>query len=394
MAVHTLPESLALQAQQRPYSVAIRHKQLGIWHESHWLAVQQAVSRAAQFLQRKGFGRHDTLVLLSEPRPEALLLSLAAHVLGGVAAPLDPAYAQPQLLDLLHTLRPRFVFAEAQVQVDQVLDAKPDTQVVIYADARGLAGYQHPGLHAYQQLVHSEVTEAAAELPAVAEAHDVAFRFYRLSAEYQLEVRELTHAELLNTGHQLVAQEALTDREQALAARAFAASGHARYLLSPWLLAGFTLNFPENLATRDTDRRELGPTLVAGTASTYARLYALTQSRWPLPGSWHYAFVTWALRVSQQQVPLLSTLAKWLVILPLQDVLGLRRTRVPLLVGEPLSAEVAQFFLSIGIKVRAWPEESPWQTSQLQVIPRQPHDLEGYFGLKALRFKSIKGAAI
>ena len=52
--------------------------------------------------------------------------------------------------------------------------------------------------------------------------------------------------------------------EEALAARVFAASGQARYLLAPWLSAGFCLNFPEALATRDTDRRELGPTLGAG----------------------------------------------------------------------------------------------------------------------------------
>ena len=382
MAAETLPNWLAWQARERPASVAIRHKQLGIWQQSNWQSAHDAVLRAARLLQQQGFSQGDTLFLLSEPRPEALLLSLAAHWLGGVSAPLDPAYAQPQLLDLLHTLRPRFVFAEAQAQVDQVLAAKPDVQLVIYADARGLADYRHPAMQAYSQIMTGAIDEA---WDSVAEGNDVAFRFYRLSSQYQLEYRELTHAELLNNGRQLVAQEALTDQEQALAARAFAASGHARYLLSPWLLAGFTLNFPENLATRDTDRRELGPTLVAGTAATYQRLYALTQSRWPLDNSWQFLLVAWALRIAQKRLPVLSTVANWLVILPLQDVLGLRRTRVPLLVGEPLSAEAEQFFLSIGIRVRAWPEETAWRTSQLQVIPQQSPDLGNYFGLKALR---------
>lgn len=385
MAADTLPTWLASQAQQRPYSVAIRHKQLGIWHETTWQAAQHAVLAAAEFLQHKGFGKGDTLFLLSEPRPEALLLSLAAHWLGGVSAPLDPAFARPQLLDLLHSLRPGFVFAEAQAQVDQVLEAKPDVQLVIYADARGLAGYQHPVLHAYSKIVLAQTTPKLPDLKVITDASDIAFRFYRLSAGYQLEYRELSHAELLKNGRQLVVHEALTHKEQALAARAFAASGHAKYLLSPWLLAGFTLNFPENLATRDTDRRELGPTLVAGTAATYQRLYTLTQSRWPLAGSWQFALVSWALRVSRQNIPGIATLANWLVILPLQDVIGLRRTRVPLLVGEALSAEAAQFFLSIGIRVRDWPEESPWQTSQIVVIPHQQPGLDGYFGIKSLR---------
>lgn len=385
MAAETLPNWLARQARERPARVAIRHKQLGIWQQVNWQSAHDAVLRAARLLQQQGFSKGDTLFLLSEPRPEALLLSLAAHWLGGVSALLDPAYAQPQLLDLLHTLRPKFVFAEAQAQVDQVLAAKPDVQLVIYADARGLADYRHPAIQAYSQIMTGAIDEALPALGSVAGTNDIAFRFYRLSDGYQLEYRELSHAELLNNGRQLVAQEALSDQEQALAARAFAASGHARYLLSPWLLAGFTLNFPENLATRDTDRRELGPTLVAGTAATYQRLYALTQSRWPLANSWQFLLVAWALRVAQKRLPVLSTVATWLVILPLQDVLGLRRTRVPLLVGEPLSAEAEQFFLSIGIHVRAWPEESVWRSSQLQVIPQQSPDLGHYFGLKALR---------
>lgn len=384
MAADTLPDWLAVQAEKRPAQVAIRHKKLGIWHEHTWQAVHNEVLLAARFLKQQGFGSGDTLFLLSEPRPEALLLSLAAHWLGGIAAPLDPAYAQPQLLDLLHTLRPQFVFAEAQAQVDQVFDAKPDVQVVIYANARGLADYAHPAIHAYTKII-SEGEAVPGTLAAVATPESVAFRFYRLGDEYQLEYRELGHAELLKNGRQLVVHEQLTDKEEALAARAFAASGHARYLLSPWLLAGFKLNFPENLSTRDTDRRELGPTLVAGTAATYQRLYTLVQSRWPLPTTWQFSLVKWALNNYQKRVPLLASIASWLVIHPLKDVLGLRHTRVPLLVGEPLSAEAEQFFKSIGIQVRDWPEETDWQASPLQVIPRPQNNVEHYFGLKNLR---------
>lgn len=384
MAADTLPDWLAVQAEKRPAQVAIRHKKLGIWHVQPWQAVHNEVLLAARFLKQNGFGSGDTLFLLSEPRPEALLLSLAAHWLGGIAAPLDPAYAQPQLLDLLHTLRPQFVFAEAQVQVDQVFEAKPDVSVLIYANARGLADYSHPAIHAYTNII-SAGEAVPGTLSAVATPESVAFRFYRLGEDYQLEYRELSHIELLKNGRQLVVHELLTDKEEALAARAFAASGHARYLLSPWLLAGFKLNFPENLSTRDTDRRELGPTLVAGTAATYQRLYALTQSRWPLPTTWQFSLVEWALRSYRKRVPLLATIANWLVIQPLKDVLGLRHTRVPLLVGEPLSAEAEQFFSSIGIQVRDWPEESDWQASSLQVIPRPHSNNEHYFGLKNLR---------
>ncbi|MGQ2966552.1 AMP-binding protein [Methylophilus sp.] len=384
MTTDTLPHWLRFQTGIRAQHVAIRHKQLGIWYEHSWQAAHKAVVLAAQLLKQKGFTSGDTLFLLSEPRPEALLLSLAAHWLGGVSAPLDPAHKQSELLDLLHTLRPRFIFAEAQAQVDQVFAAKPDVQLLIFADSRGLADYHHPAMVAYSQIAE----QALPDLAIKAAANDIAFRFYRLSQHYQLEYRELTHAELLKNGQTLVLHEALTDREEALAARAFAASGHARYLLSPWLIAGFKLNFPENLATRDSDRRELGPSLVAGTAATYQRLYVLTLSRWPLQKSWQFALVQWALKVYRTRVPLLSVIAHWLVIAPLKDVLGLGRTRVPLLVGEPLSGEAEQFFSAIGIQVRGWPEETTWHISQLQVIPQLNSSAEAYFALKGLRAAS------
>jgi long-chain acyl-CoA synthetase len=388
MTTDTLPDWLRFQTEHRAQRVAIRHKQLGIWHEQTWQAAHQAVVLAAQLLHQKGFTSGDTLFLLSEPRPEALLLSLAAHWLGGVSAPLDPAHKQSELLDLLHTLRPRYVFAETQAQVDQVFAAKPDVQLLIFADARGLAGYHHPSMLAYSQIAAAFEQQTLPDLAIKAADYDIAFRFYRLSQHYQLEYREITHAELLKNGQTLVLHEALTDREEALAARAFAASGHARYLLSPWLLAGFKLNFPENLATRDTDRRELGPSLVAGTAATYQRLYLLTQSRWPLQNSWQFVLLQWALKVYRKRVPLLSVIALWLVIAPLKDVLGLSHTRVPLLVGEPLSAEAEQFFSAIGIQVRGWPEETTWHTSQLLVIPPPDSSAEAYFALKGLRAAS------
>jgi len=157
-----------------------------------------------------------------------------------------------------------------------------------------------------------------------------------------------------------VLAEKLGADEQALAARAFAASGQARYLLAPWLIAGFCLNFPENLATRDNDRRELGPTLVAGTLETYTRLHDLVQARLPQPGSAQRRLVDWAL--AAQPGAARRVLGEWLVRRPLRDVIGFTRTRAPLLVGEPLSGNAQAFFAALGIAVRAWPDPAQWHS--------------------------------
>lgn len=367
MTVDTFPHLLKFQAFDKPLSVAIRHKRLGIWHEKRWGELNQELLRLVRLLKEQGFEAGDTLFLLSYPRPEALLLFIAAHWLGGVSAPLDPSYADASVTTLLHALKPSFIFAEGQLQVDQVLSLGFSLKLIIYADERGLTHYDHATLKQYADIKNVEPIDYMQHI-SIAEPADTAFVFYRLGENGNVELQKLSHAEMLAHGRQLVKQEALTEREEALAARAFAAGGHVRYLLSPWLLAGFKLNFPENIDTRDTDRRELGPTLVAGTSATYQRLESLVESRLPLPDTLHRRLFDWSLSTTKTSFLIRRVIAYWFIVRPLRDVIGFSRTRVPLLVGEPLPEKSARFFASIGIQIRNWPDIAEWYKADIKVL--------------------------
>lgn len=399
MIVDTLPRWLNFQASNKPANVAIRHKQLGVWGEKRWSELHSELLQVVLLLEEKGFKRGDTLFLLSYPGPEALLLSIAAQWLGGVSAPLDPTYEDAKVIALLNALQPSFVFAESQAQVDILLKAKLTHQLVIYADARGLSSdkksYQHLALHQYSDIhAKANITRQIDSLKyiSIAEPDDEAFVFYRLDESGQVEFQKLTHDEMLNHGRQLIKQESLTEQEEALAARAFAASGHVRYLLAPWLIAGFKLNFPENIHTRDVDRRESGPTLVAGTSATYQRLEALVQSRLPLPNTLHRKFLDWSLETTTQSFFIRRAIAYWLIARPLRDVIGLSRTRVPLLVGEGLPASSIAFFASIGVQVRNWPDVSEWYKSDAELDkPKRLSDLNRE---SSEHTKSLKGASL
>ncbi|KAF0815314.1 2-succinylbenzoate--CoA ligase [Andreprevotia sp. IGB-42] len=362
--VSTLPDQLLAQARQRGQQTALRHKQLGIWQERSWRSIADETGRLAGALAARGFVAGDALTLLSHPRAEALLLSLAAQWLGGIAVPLDPALPDKQLITLLQQIAPRFLFLEDEVQVARSHAAGLAAATTIYAAARGLA--DHRQLTSYATLAD----EAAQSVPSPkGRAEQTAFAFYRLLADGSAEREQLSHAELLQEGQRLVSAEQLSHREEALAARAFAAGGQARYLLAPWLLAGFRLNFPENLATRDNDRRELGPTLVAGTRETWGRLALQVQQRLPEAGSWRRAWIDAVVKTGHDHAAtpswfsrlLARSVGHWLIRKPLRDVLGLTRTRVPLLVGEPLPEHVAAFFASLGLTVRTWPDPAQWQ---------------------------------
>lgn len=340
-----LPLALLLQARTRGAAIALRYKRLGIWHARSWSALAEEVSRLAGALHQRGFGRHDDLLIISQANAEALLLALAAQWLGGSVTLLDP---ERDNRPLLARLQPRFVLGEALDAVQQVRQAGVAPSVLLYLDGRGLEAGNEPGLLAYAGLC----TGVAATPPTcLTEASDIAFVFHDGPHG---PAQSLSHGQLLADARKLVAQERLGADEEALAARVFAASGQARYLLAPWLCAGFRLNFPEALATRDTDRRELGPTLVLGTRESYARLEQWARERLPLPGTFGHRLYRWAMAPGASAVG--HWLGHWLIRRPLLDVLGMSRLRVPLLVGPALSPDSAAFFGALGVHPGNWHE--------------------------------------
>lgn len=335
---HTLPQALLHQAHTRGAATALRYKRLGIWHERRWSELADDIGQLAGALQQRGVGCDDDLLILSQARPEALLLALAAQWLGASVTLLDPDRDNRALLT---QLRPRWVLAQDLEAVQQV----GECEAVVYLDGRGLNQPQHARLIAYADLCVGAATPACA-----AHSNDLAFVFHTDTRV------QLTHAQLLAGARTLIAREHLGSDEEALAARVFAASGQARYLLAPWLLAGFCLNFPEALSTRDTDRRELGPTLVLGTRESYGRLEEWVRERLPLPGTFSHRVYTWAMQPTPS--PVRRWLGHWLVRRPLRDVLGMSRLRAPLLVGPALSPHSAAFFAALGIRPGNWQEPS------------------------------------
>ncbi|WP_213941824.1 AMP-binding protein [Pseudomonas sp. dw_612] len=353
----TLPQALLLQAATRGSAIALRYKQLGIWQVLRWSEVAQDVSRLAAGLQQRGFSRGDDLLVISQARAEALLLALAAQWLGGSVTLLDPDLDHRHLLA---TLEPAFVLAETLDAVQQVRSADHAPRILLYLDGRGLNAAD-AGLTAYAELT----ADVTAEPPApVTESASTAFVFYPMDDS---QPQRLSHGQLLEGARKLVAREKLTTHEEALAARVFAASGQARYLLAPWLNAGFCLNFPEALATRDTDRRELGPTLVLGTRESYARLEQWARERLPLPGTLSHHLYRWAMVPDPRG--LRRWFGHWLIRRPLLDVLGMSRLRVPLLVGPALTEDSATFFAALGIRPGHWQEPS---------TPREPAEVPAH----------------
>jgi long-chain acyl-CoA synthetase len=355
----TLPAWLAEQARRRAHAPALHGKQLGAWRSLRWDQVAAHTRALAAGLVRRGFGQGDALLLAAPPSERAVLLSLAVQWLGGIAVPLEPSLGDTALARIVGHLSPRFALADDDTTLDRLrLLGVP----VIDGNPRGLKAHPDPAVVGFD-TVWTEGGHALAEDPDTlseprALADDDAFIFVDARGEHELVTQHLRHASLIEDAHAVVAREGLDEHEEAFAARAFSASAQARYLIAPWLVAGFSIYFPEGLATRDNDRREIAPTLVAGTRETYARVAAIVRERLPASG-WQRKRVDAALRGTGG--PLLRALAWWLVARPLREVIGFARTRVALVVGAPLDASTRSLFTLLRIDVHAWPDASDWR---------------------------------
>ncbi|KLU23795.1 hypothetical protein EOS_24475 [Caballeronia mineralivorans PML1(12)] len=364
----TLPGWLAGQAQSRPQAPALRHKRLGRWEQLSWQVLAAKVEALAAGLAAHDFGPGDALLLVSQPREEALSLSLAAQWRGGIAVPVEPSVSDRTLAEIVRRLAPLFTFADDDRQVDRLLAL---SQWVIDANPRGLWPHPHADVLEYRTFLLSDKRVQAFARP----DHD-AYIFYRGDAERGLEEQRVTHATLIREAQQVAAKEHLHPGDDAFAARAFATAAQARYLVAPWILTGFRLNFPESLDTRDNDRRELAPTLVAGTRETYGRVARLVDARLPGEGSIRRRLLD--SLSDERSSRLLRFVAWWGVARPLREVIGFRRTHAALVVGAALDDNAARLFNALRIDVHAWPDDGQWhRLPERGLAPQDTADVQG-----------------
>ena len=132
----TTVASLAMDwAERAPRQVAMREKQLGVWHEYTWIDTWEMVETAAHGLLALGVGVGDRVAIHSEDRHEWVVLDLAAVAVRAVTVGLYPTNPTAEVEYLIGDCTPVVFLAEDQEQVDKVLGG---------VDRYGPLGASHP----------------------------------------------------------------------------------------------------------------------------------------------------------------------------------------------------------------------------------------------------------
>ncbi len=110
-------EQLRHWAQVSPLQSALRHKRHGQWHSWRWIDTLREVERLADGLRQHGFTADSRLALSGSLEPNLLLLSLAAHSIGGEVFSLAPELTAEALGQAFWRLQPSHGFVDSRQQL-------------------------------------------------------------------------------------------------------------------------------------------------------------------------------------------------------------------------------------------------------------------------------------
>ncbi len=392
----TLPGLLAARAARTPRGVALRQKRLGIWQEMSWQEYHARVRAVAAELAGGGLRPGDVVALVGGHRPQWLQAELGVQAAGAAVAPLDEHLVPAPLADLLARSGARFAVVEGQAQVDallQVRDRLPALERVYYWDRRGMRAYRYPWLHPLRALATDTTlfangaragttapapgplhgaADAGEAAPSEADASpvppspgDVAAVIFTPGLGGHPRAVRLTHATLIAAARAVIEAEGLDAHAEFLAFAPNGWIGERAFATAAALVAGYTVNLPEEPETVPENIQEIGPRLLVAPPLAWGRFAAVAQGRALASGRLRRALFRWAVAVGARRserrqagqpvewgVRLQAWLAEWLVCRPVRDHLGLLRVRRAYSAGAVLPAETERFFHAVGVPLR------------------------------------------
>ena len=150
----TLPKLLLHNAANWPSDVAMREKDLGIWHVCTWAQYRDQVRLMALGLASLGLRRGEVVGLIGRNRPNWVWGELAAHALGCLSLGIYEDVLAAEAGYLIEAAGVGVVLCEDEEQVDKLLELDhPDVRLIVYRDDRGMRRYDDPRLVGWDRLL-------------------------------------------------------------------------------------------------------------------------------------------------------------------------------------------------------------------------------------------------
>ena len=371
----TLPQYLQHTAKRLGgQRVAMRKKNLGIWHEFTWAESLQQVKLIALGLVHLGVERGDKVCIIGDNDPEYFWAQLAIQAAGGVAVGIFTDSTPTEIQYIVHHSDSVLVFGKDQEQCDKLLEIRaqfPNVRHVIYWEEKGVWNYRDPWLMSFQETLKLG-RELEARDPACFEQHlaqgqgdDLAIFCYTSGTTGLPKGAMISHRNLLAGSiiYERVDPRHATDEYLSFLPPAWITENILG--LTVHVVNGMIINFPEEPETVQENMREIAPHALLFSSRLWEGLVSMVQVR-ITETSWinrklYDLFMPVGYRVADLRfgtghVPpwwrALYALGNVAIFAPLRDKLGLLRVRSAYSAGAALSPDVVRFFRAIGVNIK------------------------------------------
>jgi len=354
--------------------VAMREKEFGIWIPITWKHYYENVKRIALGMVSLGLERGDKVAMIGDNRPEALWAEMATMCVGGVGIWLFQDSLIDEVQYIIDHSDAKLIVGEGQQEVDKCLlikDKCPKLKRMIWDDPKGMRGYNEPLLVSLKEVM--EIGEALDKKePGLFEdmvmkgtGDDVCLLFYTSGTTSLPKGVLLTHYNMLTMGQNLMRVDPCYESDDFVSFLPFAWIGEQMMSLSCGLLAGFTINFPEEPETAQENIREIGPQVMFSPPRIYEQMVRTVQVKY-LDATWiKRTIYEWSMAVgyrvadlkfAKKPVPvwlrILGFLAHFTVHKKLRDHLGVSRIRNTYTGGAAMGSDHFRFFHAIGVNLK------------------------------------------
>lgn len=361
----TLPRTIMQLAAERGESPALRSKVDGSYREISWSGFADAITGYARGLLALGVARGERVAIMMPNCPEWAYADLAAMACGARSVPVYHTVGVATLSQILADSGSRFLFVRTAVAADDLLPQLanlPSLEKIVVLEGR----CDDPRCLALEEFLCGGAAVAAEEVArclAQGGADDVATLVYTSGTTGPPKGAMLSHANLLSNIEAAARLFPIGPEDSCLS---FLPLSHVFERMAGYyfmLIRGAVIAYAEHFDAVPANLLEVRPTILISVPRLYEKVYARIHER-VLAGPWlrkQLFFV--AVRLARKQVHLeLSgqrpgvflaaavSLLRHVVFAKIRELMG-GRLRFFISGGAPLAAEIAEFFLAVGLPI-------------------------------------------
>ena len=372
--INTIPRLFWDSVKSRGERVAMREKDLGIWQEISWSHYGEKAKLTGLALHALGLEKGNVVSIASEGNPEWLYTDMGTIGAGGISSGVYTTDSAAQVKYLVNDSATKFYFAENEEQLDKILEVRgecPSLKQIIVFDMEGLNDFHDDQVLSYEEFLkigektNQENPNLWESLVNSVSPDDITILVYTSGTTGPSKGAMINHTNLLysiNTGYDIF--DVMEHEEQLSFLPLCHILERSVSVMIP-LKTGAVVNFAESIDTVPENIREVSPTVFIAVPRIWEKFYSsitILMKDATFVGKFFYQF---SINVGSKykeyfidgkEPPLSLKLSYWicnqLVLKNIKKLLGLNNCRYALSGAAPISPDLINWYLSLGIDMR------------------------------------------